>query len=163
MLLRLTVPLLASLVLLLASAPTAAAEAYRVSVTRVDSRAYLDHMSRTVLLTIACYEYVYWDNAVLLVDTARRTGELVFSNGRRCSIHSAYRPNATLSLVADDLYRDSQSGSYVRTFACYQYVCGQPRIMRSRIVSAGYRLPRDSPVPTALSRPSPTRLRPPIG
>lgn len=50
------------------AASMAWAETYRVNVSRVERNVYLDHESKTVIVTKWCYEYARRDDAVLFED-----------------------------------------------------------------------------------------------
>lgn len=46
----------------------------------------------------------------------------------------SYRPNANLTRVAQDLYKDTYTGGYLRTMYCYEYVYYQDAIVFSNKV-----------------------------
>ena len=66
--------------------------------------------------TVACYEYALREEAIL--EYARGAGGRLFFDGTVCAVRAVYRPNAMLSRVALDLYRDLETGLYVRTQGC---------------------------------------------
>ncbi len=130
---RLAAPLLLCVALL--ATPTAIAaptqEYYRVSITRIDGNVYQDATSRLLILTNYCYEYTYSEDAVLKYEPYSYSNQLIFDSGNRCPVRGVYRANAELRRVSEDLYRDSISGGYLKTFGCYVYAYGEPALVLS--------------------------------
>lgn len=103
-------------------APVAMAQSgyYLVTLTRIVQNVYRDTSSGVLILTRGCYEYVYWEDAVLRWDGYG--GRLLFSTSNStCDVRALYRPNASLTRVEHDLYRDARTGYYLRTRFCYVY------------------------------------------
>jgi len=70
----------------LAIATTAlASDFYKVNVTRKDKDLYLDHNSGVYIVTRYCYEYAYYEDALLRWDGF--DGKLIFDGpGRDCDV-----------------------------------------------------------------------------
>ena len=131
--LRLFVPAGMAVVLVLAGMAidtrAAAAEAYRMSLTRIDSDVYRDDMSKLVVLTRYCYEYAYGQDAVLIYERGSSSNKVIFDRGETYDVRGVYRTNAQLERVRDDVYRDQATGRYVRTQFCYVYVYGEDALV----------------------------------
>jgi hypothetical protein len=106
------------------------AEFYNVTVTRRGSNLYRIDGSSVYIVTRSCYEYAYGQSAVLDYEQGTSGNRLLFSRTDECRVEGVYRPNANLTRVGDDLYRDLNSGRYIKTFACYEYSYGEDAIVR---------------------------------
>lgn len=124
--------LLACILLVLAlivGATEVSAERYSVTISRRGSNFYEEHSSRAFIETRFCYEYVYYESVILEYERGSPSNRLVFGRDRSCPVVGIYRPNANLTRIADDLYQDTNTGGYLRTFACYEYVYWQDAIV----------------------------------
>lgn len=72
------------IVFMLISFPIYANEVYRVTIKRVSQDLYEDTLSHVVIQTQYCYEYVYFDESVLIDSGFAK--KLVFSNGNTCDV-----------------------------------------------------------------------------
>lgn len=106
---------------------------YRVNVTRVGSDAFRDTASGVFILTFACYEYVYYEDAQLNQQRTRIT----FRNGDTCAVKQVSRANATLTRVSSNLYRDERTGGYVRTSMCLELALSEESLLTSDKVVFG--------------------------
>jgi hypothetical protein len=107
---------------------------YRVSVTRVAQDAYRDTTSGLVVLTRYCYEYVYYQDAVLDY-TAGMGGTLYFGRSSSCDVAGVAKPNAQLTRVRDNIYRDDMSGGYLRTSLCLSLALGEDAlVLNDRVI-----------------------------
>jgi hypothetical protein len=122
---------------LLTRAPTAQAEWYQVQVTRIGNDVYLEEASRLVILTRYCYVYVYSQLAILDYERGSALNELIFPSPlrERCAVQGVYAPNAALTRVAYNLYRDDDSGRYVRTQMCLALALSEDAVvLRDRVI-----------------------------
>ena len=127
---RWSLALLISVVPLLAVTPTAEAGLYRVSVTRVAQDIYQDTMSRAVVTTRYCYEYVYFRDGILDFEPGAYAGRLYFGEqSSSCEVAGVAQPNASLTRVRDNLYRDELSGRFVRTSLCLALALGEESLV----------------------------------
>ena len=110
--------------------PSVSAEMYKVSVTRVAQDAYRDTMSGLIILTRYCYEYVYYQDAVLDYSSGMG-GTLYFDRRSSCDVAGVRKANAQLTRVRNDLYRDDMSGGYVRTSLCLALALGEDALVLS--------------------------------
>ena len=125
-------PAVAALLLLAgltADVGVAAAEAYPVSLTRIDKDVYREDLSKLIVLTRYCYEYAYGQDAVLVYERGSSGNRVIFDGGETCDVRGIYRTNAQLERVADDVYRDQATGRYVRTRFCYVYAYGEDALV----------------------------------
>ena len=102
---------------------------YRVALTRLTRNIYRDTGSRLVFVTRYCYEYVYGDTAVLLSGGNSGVSTLIFSNGNECDVEGAYRPNASMERLGDDVYEDRNSNLVYRTSGCGAYAYGEDAVI----------------------------------
>ena len=108
-----------------------ASNVYAVTVSRIDSNTYFSSTSKLMILTKYCYEYVYYDNAILTMtgSTGSFDGTIRFSNGSTCDVDGAYWPSAlmagnytaTLTREESNIYSDLYSRSIIWTKYCYEY------------------------------------------
>jgi hypothetical protein len=115
------------------------AELYDVRVTRIARDAYLDPASRVVIITRYCYEYVYSQRAVLRYDgRGSLNNRLIFDSAlssTSCDVAGIYTPNATLSRVGRDLYRDLNSDTYLETSLCLSLALAEDAlVLRNRVI-----------------------------
>jgi hypothetical protein len=137
-LLRYALSCLLLLVTMSISAQVANAATYRVSVTRVAQDAYREESSRSVILTANCYQYVYWQNAVLVYEPNAMGNRLHFSGSSSCSVMGVYGANASLARVGNNLYRDTRSGRILRTQLCLSLALGEDALITSdRVIFLG--------------------------
>jgi hypothetical protein len=115
--------------------PVANAATYRVSVTRIAQDVYREESSRAVILTANCYQYVYWQGAVLVYELDALGNRLHFSGSSSCAVVGVYRSNARLARVGDNLYRDTRTGGILRTQLCLNLALGEDAlIMSDRVI-----------------------------
>lgn len=76
------------LILMLSSSHVMSADVYRVNVTRKDSDLYKVEYKNMYIQTRYCYEYVYYDDAILKIDNPYgfNIGKIYFSNGNSCDV-----------------------------------------------------------------------------
>jgi hypothetical protein len=81
-----TTLILAAAGIFLLSLPASADEYYKVTVTRKGSDLYQINGNNTYILTRYCYEYVYYEDAILKMSGS--TGEIIFvgSGGSKCDV-----------------------------------------------------------------------------
>ena len=76
-----------SCLLLLVLTPTMlSADFYKVNVTRVDDDLYKDTGSGTYIVTRYCYEYVYYQDAILNYEPYSYNNKLIFKNNKKCDV-----------------------------------------------------------------------------
>ncbi len=82
------IKLLFVVALVLVAHSVSAADYYRVSLTRAGQDLYRDTTSGVIVKTRYCYEYVWYDDAVLQFDSlyGYNIGKVVFSNGQTCDV-----------------------------------------------------------------------------
>jgi hypothetical protein len=114
------------------SAPRATStQLHRVSVSRAARDVYRDDTSRIYIITRLCASLALGDDALLEVGPGNQPVRLIFSDGQDCSASAVYRANAQLTRAGQDLYRDDDSGGYLRTQFCYEYVYGEDALILS--------------------------------
>jgi hypothetical protein len=59
---------------------------YKVYINRIGDNMYEDTYSQTVIQTQFCYEYVYYEDAILIDNS-----KLVFKNGKSCDVKRILR------------------------------------------------------------------------
>jgi hypothetical protein len=74
------------LALAIAAAVSAWASYYNVNVSRVDQDLYKDHNSGSLIETKFCYEYVYYQDAVLKWEAYSYDNKLIFNDGTKCDV-----------------------------------------------------------------------------
>lgn len=97
---------------------------YYVTVSREDSNIY-DVISQDIFIfTKFCYEFVYYDNAILYGDET-----IKFSNGNTCSVDGVYENSylsngsysVTVTREKQDWYSVLGYNGYIKTAYCYEY------------------------------------------
>ncbi|MDO4223786.1 MAG: hypothetical protein Q4D05_07160 [Acinetobacter sp.] len=78
------------LVLSLLCTPLAYAEFYKVNVKRIDSNLYQTNDKRVLIVTKYCYEYAYWENAILQYEKNSYDNKIIFENGQTCEVKDVY-------------------------------------------------------------------------
>jgi hypothetical protein len=105
---------------------------YQVNVTRKSSQLYKITSKDIYINTRACFEFVYYEDAVLRM--SGRTGTIVFLDaGAKCDVKSVYGKtsitpgNYTVRLTseADDWYSVAGSDLMIRTMLCYKSWFGE--------------------------------------
>lgn len=67
------------------------AEFYRVEVTRRDSNLYQVHNTPYYIVTRYCYEYVYYESAILRYEPYSWDNKLIFDSGSDCEVERVIR------------------------------------------------------------------------
>ncbi|GHU87410.1 hypothetical protein AGMMS49941_10880 [Deferribacterales bacterium] len=81
--------LVALVVVVFLSTTIAQAEEYSVYVTRIDSDIYQDLYSKTIIITRYCYEFAYYEDALLIYNGSYSyNNKLIFRNGSSCDVKS---------------------------------------------------------------------------
>ena len=71
---------------LLVSVTVVRADAYRVTVSRIDRNLYRDFESKVIIETRYCYEYAYMDDAVLRWEGKYGNNWITFSSDTKCEV-----------------------------------------------------------------------------
>ena len=71
---------------------TAHAEFYRLTVSRIDSNLYEDKISHMYIYTRFCYEFVYFEDAILSYEPHSYDNKIIFKNGNTCEVKKVMRP-----------------------------------------------------------------------
>ena len=80
------------LVLVLASTTFVfAADYYKVNISRVDQDLYKDHNSGNYIQTRYCYEYVYYQDALLKYEPYSYSNKLIFENDNTCDVEKVFQ------------------------------------------------------------------------
>lgn len=83
--------LLSVVILLSLSAVPVLAEWYSVNVRRVEQDLYQDTNTRIYIQTRYCYEYVYYEDAVLKYEPYSYDNKLVFDGGSSCDVVKVFK------------------------------------------------------------------------
>jgi hypothetical protein len=67
-------------------ATIAKADLYEVTVTRIGQDLYQDLTTGIVIQTQFCYEYVYYDDAILKYEQYSYGNKIVFEDGEACDV-----------------------------------------------------------------------------
>jgi hypothetical protein len=140
----------AAFLVLTSAAPALAApvaELYSVNVTRLLSNVYRDRSSGALVLTHLCLELAIGRDAVLDYTRYSYNNRLVFPDtSTSCSVTLVSLPNATLKRVAQDLYLDLNTQTYVQTRFCYTFAFGEPAlVLQDRVIFVDSREQCDLP------------------
>jgi hypothetical protein len=112
-----------------------AADLYRVTVFRVADNAYSIQLQNLVIVTQMCLSLALGDDAILNYSQASLANSIRFGDGTRCQVVGVYAPNANLTRVGDDLYKDTGGGGFLKTQFCYAYVYSEDAlVLRNRVI-----------------------------
>ncbi len=103
--------------------------AHRLTLTKVTQDVYRDSGSRLIYVTSLCYEYVYGDSATLISDRNPDLSRVIFSSGTECYVDGAYRTNASMESLGNDVYLEQSSGRVYRTAGCSAYAYGEDAVI----------------------------------
>jgi hypothetical protein len=109
---------------------TVNAATYRVYVTRIDDDAYLIDGTSRVIITFSCTEYALGDRAILIYEPYGTANRLVFDS-EVCDVDSVKTANATLTTLADEVFRDERTGRVGKFSGCYEWVWQEPALILS--------------------------------
>lgn len=135
--------LLTSLVLLL-FAGSAVADDYEVSVTRKGSNLYKVDLKQIIVKTRYCYEYVFYENALLRM--SGYSGDIIFmDSGGKCDVEADYGTigqKAGKYIVAiyheeDDWYRVYGTALFIKTDGCSAISFGEDAILTLNAAGSG--------------------------
>lgn len=133
--------LLCLLLTILLSSGISMADNYEVSVTRKGSNLYKVDGENIFVHTRYCYEYVYYENAILKMNG--NYGEIVFiDSGEKCDVSAVYGQSdqppgnysVTISRKDNDWYEVWGSDVYIKTSGCLSLALGEEAILK---ISAG--------------------------
>src|SRR5690606_38475674 len=109
---------------------------YRISATRKGSNLYKVDGQDIFVHTRLCYEYVYYEDALLRMYGA--TGEIVFiDSGSRCDVKAVYgavslepgQYSVTIAYEDSDWYEIWGQDSFIKTFGCLSLALGEDAVL----------------------------------
>lgn len=121
---------------LLAVAMSTQSAAYEVNVTRQDANLYEATGSKVLITTRYCYEYVYYEDAILR--TSGRGGQLIFLSTREsCDVAGLFgstsiepgRYQVSVTRESDNWYSIIGVDAFIRTTLCLSLAMGDEAIL----------------------------------
>jgi len=113
------------------------ADEYRITVSRIDANRYSVQGQSVVIQTKFCYEYVYFEDAILRMHGF--TGRISFlDSGGVCDVEAVLSRTdldpGTYSVAVthedDNWYSVLNTNIYLETFVCYEYVYYQDAFLQ---------------------------------
>jgi len=109
---------------------------YSLSVTRKGQNSYKVDSKQVYVHTKYCYEYVYYDDAVLRMDG--RKGTIVFSDGEDCQVDGVFELldqnpgnyDVNISHEEDDWYEVYAQDLFIKTSGCLSLALGEDAILK---------------------------------